>query len=335
MTKKLINYIVGNYSDSDAKEVRGWINSSEKNKQEFFRLKSIYAFSQAKSKRLNIDTEYKIIIKKLGIKKLHVFRIRIYRNVIRYAAIIVFALMVGYTASQLHFLNGVEDEKIALNEIIVPPGQISEFVLSDGTHAWLNSGTTIKFPSKFNQATREIFLEGEAYFKVTANKKKPFLVRSGTITTKVVGTEFNVSAYDENESIETTLIKGAVEILGYSDKKIVGLSPGQQFSYTKNTRKYTLNEVNTEPFEAWKEGELIFRDKSLKEVSLKLERWYNVEIYFGDDLVGNYKFSGTLLKEKPFDQILQAIKLTLPISYNIEIKHQEKNKITLYSVKSK
>ena len=333
MMEKLVDYIAGNSSDSDAKEIREWINSSEKNKQEFFRLKSIYAFSRTTTKRLNIDTEYKIVVKKLNIRKLHV--LKTYKNAIRYAAIIVFALMVGYTASQLNFFNGVGNKKVALNEIIVPPGQISEFVLSDGTHAWLNSGTTIKFPSKFDQATREIFLKGEAYFKVTANKKKPFLVRSGSLTTKVVGTEFNVSAYDENESIETTLIKGAVEILGYSDKKIVGLSPGQQFNYTKTTQKYTLNKVDTEPFEAWKDGELIFRDKSLKEVSSKLERWYNVEISFGDDFVGNLKFSGTLLKEKPFDQILHAIKLTLPISYNIEIKHQGKNKIILYSMNPK
>ena len=333
MKEELINYITGDCSDSDAKRVRGWINFSEENKQEFFRLKSIYAFSKTTSKRLDVDAEYKSVFKNLGIRKLHM--LRIYRSTIRYAAIIVLALMVGYTASQLQFFNGGGNKQVALNEIIVPPGQISEFVLSDGTHAWLNSGTTIKFPSMFDQTNREIFLEGEAYFKVTSNKKKPFLVRSGDLTTKVVGTEFNVSAYAESQTIETTLIKGAVEILGYSDEKIVGLSPGQQFYYTKTTGRYTLNKIDTEPFEAWKEGVLIFRDQSLKEVSSKLERWYNIEISFGDNLVGDYKFSGTLLKEKPFDQILQAIKLTLPISYEIEVKHQEKNKITLYSMKPK
>ncbi len=330
--ENLIKYITNNLNEADAAGVRELINTDSEYKKEFIRLKNIMAFSSSYFGNININSEFERISNKLKFRKQSKVRRIIYTG-LKYAAVILFAVTIGYGTSELELFKTDESVELVMNEMIAPNGQISEFILSDGTHVWLNSGTTIKFPSCFSNKKRDIYLEGEAYFEVSENKKWPFFVHSGKMITKVLGTEFNISAYSDNQFLETTLINGSVEIQDHYFKKVVILKPGQQFVHSRDNKINKVRKVDTRPFEAWKDGELIFRNRSLDEIKVKLERWYNVDITFGDEKVKAFRFSGTILKDKPFDQVLQAIKLTLPIGYKIDVIPDAKNKILLYSLK--
>jgi len=324
----LIKYITGNLNEPESKLAREWINMNDGNRKEFFALKNAYALSKSSKRQLEINEEYKIVARKLNIYS----RNKVYpivNSVLKYAAIVVFAMFLGYSIPRMINIPG----QAKMNEIVAPPGQISEIVLSEGTHVWLNSGTSIKFPAQFGTDKREIYISGEAYFEVARDEKTPFIVYAGEIATKVLGTEFNISAYEDANFVETTLVNGSIEILDNSNHKIVRLKPGQQLFYSTNPKNVSVSEVDTHPYLAWKNGELTFRNKTLKELKPKLERWYNVDITFADPKVEEFKFSGTILKDKPFDQVLMAIKLTLPISYQIDTKLNEKNKIILQSLK--
>ena len=331
---KLIKYITGNLSEEEAGSVRTWIGENQENKDEFIRLKNAYAFSGRTMKGLSVDSDYLQIKNRIREKQSG----KVYsllRTSLKYAAIVVFALLVGYSVSELRFSPEASiNYEAKLNELIVPNGQISEFILNDGTHVWLNSGTKLRFPTDFGKKHRHIFLEGEGYFKVAKDKNRPFFVNSGKMVTKVLGTEFNVSAYKDNKTIETTLIEGSVEIQNSDHRKIALLKPEQQFVFSNNRKKYAIVEVDTKPYEAWKNGELYFRNKTLLEIKPKLERWYNVEIVFADEKSKTYAFSGTVLKQKPFDQILQTFQLTIPIDYKIKVKAGERNRITIYSIEN-
>ncbi len=233
--ENLIKYITNNLNAADAAEVRELINTDSEYKKEFIRLKNIMAFSTSYFASININSEFENISNKLKFRKQSKVRRIIYTG-LKYAAVILFAVTIGYGTSEFELFKTDESVELVMNEMIAPNGQISEFILSDGTHVWLNSGTTIKFPSRFSNNKRDIYLEGEAYFEVTENKKMPFFVYSGKMVTKVLGTEFNVRAYSDNKNLETTLINGSVEIQDIFHEKMVVLKPGQQFVHSKDTK---------------------------------------------------------------------------------------------------
>ncbi|HPT32338.1 MAG TPA: DUF4974 domain-containing protein, partial [Prolixibacteraceae bacterium] len=220
---------------------------------------------------------------------------------------------------------------LTYNEIIVPKGQISEYVFADGTHVWLNSDSRLRFPVNAGLTNREVNLEGEAYFDVARNEKKPFIVHTGGIDIHVLGTSFNVQSYPDMDQTETTLVEGSLEIHNQNREVLATLNPGEQLTYTRSSQSAALNKVDTNPYQAWRDGKLIFRDKSLGEIAGNLERWYNVTLVFTDEKIKNYRFTGTILKYKPFDQILQAIRLTTPIRYQIRVLPESSNVVTLYS----
>lgn len=325
----LVNYITGSIDDTDAAQVRKWITAQPGNYHEFAKLKNMYALAQTTGHLMDADKEYKIFRKKFKLHSRSKTRSMIYQGM-KYAAIIILSVLFGYSISWIHLC---KDQPIGMsvNEVVAPEGEISEITLNEGTHIWLNSGSSIRIPSGSGTNKREVFLTGEAYFKVSKNKTTPFYVYSGDICTKVLGTEFNINAYAESLNIETTLIEGSVEIMDKNDKPIARLKPGQQLLYTLPDGKNRIDEIDTAPYKAWKNGELVFRNKPLKEIRSKLERWYNVEIIFGDPKVEGMRFSGTILKEKPFDLVLTAIKNTLPVSCKTDNTTTGKNKVLFYS----
>ena len=325
---KLIQYVSNRLDEPEAKEVRDWISESEENKKEFIRLKNAFALSGKRIKGLSVESDFQKLKRNMNFTGRNK-TIKLFRELVKYAAVVVITLLIGYSASE--FFSTETDNQISYNELIVPLGQISEFELSDGTHVWLNSGTRMKFPTEFNKEQREIFLEGEAYFKVASDKKHPFLVKSGKMITRVLGTEFNVSAYNDNSTIETTLIEGVVEVLDLEYQKKAQLETAQQFVFSKQDQKHSIRKVDIKPYEAWKKGELYFRDKTLAELKPKLERWYNVDIVFADERTKTHGFSGTVLKQLPFDQVLQFFQLMIPIDYRVEVKQGARNRVTIYS----
>lgn len=329
---QLIKYVTGNLGEDEAKGVRSWIHAEEANKNEFIRLKNIHAFVSEGKQKLLPEDDFLELSKKINQKPNIQFNLR---RTLKYAAILIASLFIGYSVSELRHLRLSNQTTELYNEFYAPEGQISEFKLSDGTRVWMNSGTRIKVPMNFDSKHRLVFMEGEAFFEVTKDPKNPFYLHTSELSVKVMGTSFNVSAYQSEENSEITLIEGKVGIKERYGQRLAMLLPGQQLVYNKNTGEKLKREVDTLPYEAWRDGKMIFKDRSLEYIAERLERWYNVEIEFKCQEISQLKFTGTILKNKPFSQVLEAITLTSPVRFEIKVNSDQKNRVILYSLKNK
>lgn len=184
-------------------------------------------------------------------------------------------------------------------------GQKSSITLSDGTKIKLNSGSTLKFPEKFNDSTRMVELSGEAFFEVTKNPDKPFIIKSGELTTTVLGTSFNVAAYEENKNISVTVATGSVQVAATPKTKAI-LKPEQQAIFSKTSDSIFTKKVDIELFLEWKDGIIRFENTSLKEAVEKLERWFNVKITFENEDASKCRFTGKFNKES-LEVILKSL----------------------------
>lgn len=329
---QIIRFITGNLTEEEAKEVRNWISADHTNKKEFIRLKNIYALSSEKRHRLIIEDDLFKLNQQIKSNQRNLRKSTLLKY-LQYAAILAVALFLGYSVSEInhHFTFGKSNEPF--NEFYSPSGQISEFKLSDGTKIWLNSDTRIKVPVNFSSKQRIIQMDGEAFFQVTKDQHHPFFINANELSVKVMGTSFNVSAYSSERYSEITLTEGKVGIKEINGERVGLLLPGQQLVYDNSTRTKLKREIDVSPYEAWRDGKMIFKGQTLSEMALKLERWYNVKINFKDESIGQIKFTGTILKNKPLNQVLEIITLSAPIGFDIQVRAGEQNQVYLYTLK--
>lgn len=274
---------------------------------------------------------------------------KIIRTVLQYAAVITITLAIQWFVQLKNTEPGtmLTTQSNIYNEITVPAGSKSLVILADSTKVWLNAGAKLRYPSSFDQGSRNVYLEGEAFFDVTKNVEAPFFVNMKGMDIKVLGTQFNVKAYGDEDQIETTLIEGSIEIVGLkSDKdneKNLLLEPGQKLILYKDTKQHTIESsmlenpqkikrqnfkikqaevvtlLDLEPEVSWKEDKLIFQKERFENVKIKLERWYGVNIEVKDKEILDYRFTGTFDKET-FEQALIALKEAANFNYNIKKK---------------
>lgn len=257
----------------------------------------------------------------------------------RVAAIIVIsALIVGLT----YYIRNerfIPDNKLTYSEIIAPLGSRIKVDLPDGSTAWLNQGTILKYSQKFGKQSRELSLTGEAYFKVKEDKKHPFILNTSDIDILVLGTSFNVMAYEDDPNIEVTLEEGKLDLYYSSsmDKpsgKIGTLIPGEHLVIGRNSKKVSKYSGETDIYTDWKDGIMIFRDAPLDVIVKKLERWYNVEVELANKELAKYKFTATFTDET-LPQVLHLLSVAVPMDYTItsRIKQADnifsKNKVIL------
>lgn len=202
-------------------------------------------------------------------------------------------------------------------EVIAPIGSRTVVHLSDGSEVYLNYGSKIKYPQFFTGNTRDVILSGEGFFKVSHNPKKPFIVKTGNLKIKAVGTTFNVLAYPDNDFIETTLLNGKVIIdkiaSNGKSQTIETMSPGQHINYSLQTESISLSEGNTEKYVSWTDGKLIFDDASIVEVTDRLSRIFNVDFQLKDE-IKDYIYTVTFTDEHLF-QILDLMTIATPVTY--------------------
>jgi transmembrane sensor len=200
-----------------------------------------------------------------------------------------------------------------------PLGSVSNWTLPDGTVIFLNSGSEIKYRINGKNAPREVFLSGEAWFKVEKNKNKAFVVHTSLYNVKVTGTRFNVKAYEEEGKVTTTLEEGQVIILsgnGQLPEEGVVLHPGQQLVLVDNYKMPEIKQVNPKWYTAWKDNKLILVNMPLKELVVLLERKYGVEFVVKDEDILNYHCDATFHGETLFE-FLDILKKMIPIDYKI------------------
>ncbi len=213
-------------------------------------------------------------------------------------------------------------------EVTSPVGSRTSLKLADGTEVFLNHGSKLRYPQRFIGKNRQIELEGEAFFKVVHNPRKPFIVKTGILDIKAVGTTFNVMAYKNDPNIETTLVEGKVilEREGEDDKIASSIMArvSQHSRYNLESGKITKTYGNTEKYYSWKDGVLIFKNDHIGDIAKKISRWYNVDIWLEDENVKDYTYTATFVDET-LTQILDLMVLATPIEYTIHPREKLSN----------
>jgi ferric-dicitrate binding protein FerR (iron transport regulator) len=238
-----------------------------------------------------------------------------------------------------------------VNEISTRPGSKSKIELPDGSIVWLNAGSKLTYDKNFGKELREVTLTGEGYFDVMKMKEKPFIIHTSSINIKVLGTVFNVKAYPEDKHTETSLIRGSVEvtiknrpndkiILSPSEKLIVEndaiIKKGKEKENNENTSAaaiktlMSVNKLKYSPVDStvaeteWIKNRLVFRDESLAELAVRMERWFNVTIEITDETLQQKRVTG-IFENETIDQALGALKISIPFKYD-----QTVNKIIIH-----
>lgn len=265
---------------------------------------------------------WKIIENRVRIRRFAIYT----GTFLKYAAILVVAFISGL---YVHTLLTDRDQAFQYAEVEVMYGQTGHLFLFDGTEVWLNSGTKFKYPNKFNQKERNVFMEGEAYFKVAPNKHLPFKVKTGKLEVEVLGTSFNLSAYPSESTQSVFLDEGKVQINDMEGDKIGEISPGQMAVKEDGNSSIQVKNADSYFYTSWKDGKITFSSEKLSEIAKKMERWYNVEIMFEKESLKDFNFSGTILRNKPIDQTIMAMELLAPIRFHYKVRPKEKNLITI------
>lgn len=206
-----------------------------------------------------------------------------------------------------------------MNTLVIPYGNSSTIILSDGTKVWLNAGSRLIYPSRFTDKSREVFLVGEAFFEVSKNEEKPFFVNTPDIKIKVLGTQFNVSAYPDDNIIQTVLTEGIVELSNLNPSffdRSIEMKPGQMASFNKTNKEIKTYEVDASYYTSWKQGYLSFISTDLSRVVKKLERFYNIRIRYDDAMDGAMKISGKLDISKDKDVVFEYMNTLTGLDFN-------------------
>lgn len=198
------------------------------------------------------------------------------------------------------------------NTLIVPAGQRIHLILADNTDIWLNANSTFRYPSEFSKRDRTVFLDGEAFFDVTKDEKKPFRVKTTLGDIKVTGTSFNVEAYSKHGHFETGLFKGSVEIYK-NDNKLVTLKPNER-SFLKDGELYVTPITDRDKY-LWKEGLIAFNNETLEEILLSLEKYFDVRIQVSNSSLPQRTYTGKFRQADGVDYALRVLQKSIHFSY--------------------
>ena len=216
-----------------------------------------------------------------------------------------------------------------LNQIIIPYGNQSRIVLSDSTVVWLNAGSRLIYPTLFKNKTREVMLIGEAFFEVAKNPEKPFIVKTSDLDIKVLGTQFNVSAYAEDEVIQTVLKEGSVDIRRkgtlFFENDVV-IKPNQMAAFNKKTSDTKIYQVDADAYTLWTKGLIHFEDVDFNRVIKKIERFYNISISFSDQEKEIMRISGKLDLKQGRKEVMEYLE-------KVSLSRFEQVQVDKYTIK--
>lgn len=241
--------------------------------------------------------------------------LRSLNNILKLAA----AITVGFFIGALVSFFGKTSPEPVYYVAHAPKGSVSEIILPDGSAIFLNADSRVKYSINGENDIREVFLEGEAWFDVEKNKDKPFLVHTPFYDVKVTGTQFNIKAYETDNTLTTTLEKGQIILQSTANYKLaesIVINPGEQVTLDKDSRELTITDVNTKWVSSWKDNKLVFVNMYLKELVVLLERKYGVDIEIKNKEILDLHFDGTI-KNESIIEFLNVVQKVLPIDYKI------------------
>jgi len=309
--------VFGGLSDEERSQLNKWISESEENAREYEAYQQLWKKSEDLVVGGAIDVEASLLKTKE--------RISFTQSKKRWLVIarqVAAVLLVSIAISSLYkHISSSGKEHVVYQDISTAFGTQTQFELADGTKVWLNSGSRLHYPNSFdNLEERRIELVGEAFFEVTKNAAKPFIVQTSALDVKVLGTAFNVSAYENAPELTVALKEGKVSLLqANSDDEdaLVSLTPNEVAIY--NNEKHSIviqKEKSLNKYNAWKDGKIVFFEDGIETVVQKLENWYNVDIELADDGLNVLIFTATFINGS-IDQVLDYLCISSPIEYSI------------------
>lgn len=231
------------------------------------------------------------------------------------STIITDGTQISASGSGVTYASGVESESVVYNKLEIPRGGEFCLTLSDGTRVWLNSETSIQYPVAFGAKERWVFVQGEAYFEVAKDAKKPFTVQFMSSSVTVLGTSFNIRAYPEEKRSQTTLAEGSVRI--YSPGSSMLLKPGEQAEVSALSGEMVKQEVEVKNFTSWKDGRFVFEQQPLEDIMRTLERWYDIRVIFKDEGAKRISLSGNMKRYGDFSQVMKMLQMTGDVRFEL------------------
>ena len=233
---------------------------------------------------------------------------------LRSIAIWIPAILLLATGGYMYY-NQTQSPRLA--EIYVPKGDIQTIIFQDGTKVILNADSRLKYTPGFKLFSREVELEGEAYFEVTKNRHKPFTVQSDAIRVRVLGTTFNLKSDKRCRIAEATLIEGEIEVKGNKEEGQIILTPGQRAELNKNNGRLTVKQVDAKLDAVWHDNLIPFQKADIFTITKALERFYDVKIILSPDIRSDKTYSGVLKKKSTIESVLKSLQNSIPIEYKI------------------
>ena len=207
--------------------------------------------------------------------------------------------------------------KTTCHTLRIPKAGEYKLVLSDGTMVWLNSESELRYPTQFADGIRQVELKGEAYFEVSKDKTKPFVVLAGGVSTHVYGTEFNIRSYGEEE-VNVTLVKGSISVKNESLKQEYMLKPGENACLTGNN--FRIEKVNVRKYTAWKEGYFYYENECLDHILKDLKRWYDFDVIYINNKLGDLRFEFWSARHESIETVVRTLTRTNRIDVKMEGK---------------
>lgn len=356
----IIRFLNGQLTDEEADKLNSLIEESPENLEILCTYRNIWLGSSAllPDERYNTLRAWKSVSR--GMEKSSNRRMytsmraprHIYLGLSKIAALIAAVFIIGAITSYLIFMNYHSLSGDIYTEISVPQGSMSQIVLPDSSIVWLNAGSKIKYPNNFDRIDRVVGLEGEAYFDVVSNPRRPFVVSTEHLNLRAFGTAFNIKAYPEDKVVSATLVEGnvIVEIPDINDKPLsYNLEPRQNFTYniadrrvesaeiiepveeedeifTDPVAEYTTglpepkilvrSNIRPEIYTSWKDDEWVVEGETMADMAVMLGRRYNTKINIETKELERYRFTGRIMNET-LEQVLEILRMTTPLKYTV------------------
>ena len=305
----LHRFFAGKASFEEEEAVCDWVDASDKNREELIRERKYFdVLLLHKTKNSSM------------VQSGHRFSLPfVIRESLKIAAAISVLLV-----SALYISNNVGKTApvLEMNKIVVPPGQRANLTLSDGTNVWLNARTKIVYPAVFDKSVRQVAVDGEAYFDVAKDKKRPFIVETGKCNMEVLGTKFNVEGYSDKDDFEVTLMEGSVRVasrIGLGDTLM--LKPDSKACLQKDGRLKVIPVDDYNPYR-WKEGLICFRNESFLSIMNDLEKYFGVSIVVENKNVLKYYFTGKFRQADGIDYALRVLQRDIRFKYERDDENQ-------------
>jgi ferric-dicitrate binding protein FerR (iron transport regulator) len=309
----LQRYIEGDASQEEKEAMAEWLDADEKNKQEFLALRRIYDASLWNE--TGETTEEPTHQKK---------KLRFVYELLKVAAVFILAIGAYHLFYAVHPTKQ-EAPAVSMQTVYAPEGQRTEILLADGTKVWLNTHTSLTFPNQFSATERRVELNGEAYFEVTRDESKQFIVAAKGYQIKVLGTEFNVKAYLQDDIFETALLKGSVEVSSDQTGEKIVLTPNRM-AYAVNGRLRESELRHSEHF-LWKEGIIAFENESVEDIFEIIQHYFDIKIEIRNRSILKDRYTGKFRTKDGIEHVLNVLQLRHKFSYT---KDKDINTIIIY-----